>query len=134
MRLHSRFGLLPVVLALAGCGPTETAPPTSEPPSEPAPAEAALTEPAPTPAEPAADPVAQKRLEEEVARIRIENEKRDVVARHFYEAAERFYRETKYAEARDALRSALSLEPGPEIREKAARLLLEIEGILGVRG
>lgn len=123
-----------LALALVGCGPTETAPPTPEPPSEPPPAEAAPAEPPPPSPGPAADPVAEKRLEEEVARIRIENEKRDVVARHFYEAAEQFYRETKYAEARDALQSVLELEPGPEIKEKATRLLLEIEGILGVRG
>ncbi|MBI4616860.1 MAG: hypothetical protein HY720_24820 [Planctomycetes bacterium] len=81
---------------------------------------------------PQVDPNA--RLAEEMERVRIEDEKRDVVAQYFFDAAEKFYRETKYQEARGSLLEAIKLQPRADLLAKAQSLLREVEELLGIGG
>ncbi|MBI4613182.1 MAG: hypothetical protein HY720_06185 [Planctomycetes bacterium] len=107
-----RVHLAMAVLALSAC--RTDAPPAPETASPPE-----ATSPANTAPQAAGSPA---------------NEKRDVVAQYFFDAAEKFYRETKYQEARESLLEAVKLQPRADLVAKAQSLLREVEELLGIGG
>ncbi len=148
------LALMAVAILAAGCqssnSPSQTESPTAEQPAK-APRANEVANDGGQPGGPALPPAPQEgeegggfpppgggspdeRLREAAERTQLMEQKRDVVAQYFLDSAERFYRETKYKEARDNLLQALELNPNPQISAKATSMLRQIEDLLGIGG
>lgn len=130
-----------LVLLLSACQSSPAPEPQAGAPESPAAMVRAEDEgPAPLPEPPARAASegideAERLLAQEVARARIEAQRRDVVARYFLEEGRTAYREGRLDAARAHLHRVLELEPSGEIVEAARTLLREVEGGgLGTRG